>query len=226
MTSKVQIFNQAVSLVGRTEQIQSPTEKSPAAQTCELWYDQARKLVLSAHHWSCATRVSRLALDQTRDFDAEWEDTDPPDPWAYTYSLPSDCLRPRHLSTFDSFIVTSMKSGKRVIATNKSKPILHYTFDETRPDVWEPDLFLAIATTLAAFIALGLTGQRSILQDMVQQAGAIITGAALQQANMDNAVYYTAPPNLVAHGGGLVQQPSDFVYPTAQLIVNGVSYAS
>jgi len=224
MTTQVEIFNQALSLIGKTERVQSPTETSVAAQNCSLWYDQARRLVLSVHPWFCATRVARLALDKARDWDAVWVNTDPPEPWYYSYGLPSDCLRPQYLTTFGRFRPGNMQSGKQVIFTNEYQPVLHYTFDETRPEIWDPDLRQAISTTLAAFISHGMTGERTLTRDLVNQVGMIINQAALAQANTEDEEFYSAPEGLTARAGAYTQLSNNYVYPNAQLVVSGVTY--
>lgn len=226
MTSQVQVFNQALNLIGQSEKVQSPTENSTVAQNCLLWYDQARRLVLSAHPWYCATRVARLALDKQRDWDVAWVNTDPPEPWLYSYGLPSDCLRPQFVGTKEGFTLGSMPSGKQVMFTNTYQPILTYTFDETRPEVWDPDLNQAITATLAAMISQGITGQSALTQKLVNQVGAIIHSAALAQANTENNDWYATPAGLIERGSVFNEQPMQYVYPSANFVVAGVTYAS
>lgn len=84
-SSKVEIWNMALSRIGHSERIADPDEGSTASDLCMLIYDQCLDYVLEDFPWRFAKK--RLALSTVAGT--------PPTAWAYQYAIPADCLRIR-----------------------------------------------------------------------------------------------------------------------------------
>lgn len=89
--SDLTICNKALSMIGGRATIASLAEGSKEAAVCNLWYDDTRLMLLRAAHWSFARKQVLLtelgnAQDQTA-----------PQPWAFLYEYPTDCVKMRYL---------------------------------------------------------------------------------------------------------------------------------
>src|SRR5690606_14811865 len=157
-TDEVGIYNLALSEVGAKSSVASTTEKSRAAELCNMWYQTVVEVVLRAAPWPSATGVKRLALWKERDVTKAWVEGDPDPGWRYVYSTPSDMLRPRYLSTYDHFAI-SLYNDSQAIMTNMKKAILIYTKRQLQVQAWDPQLKMAIVKALAAHIAMPLQGK-------------------------------------------------------------------
>lgn len=83
MTSKLEIFNNALQNLKVNFYLSSPDEDIQQAKDLSLAYDLCREFVLSEHHWTFATK--RKALNR----DAEMPDFG----YQYQYTLPSDYIK-------------------------------------------------------------------------------------------------------------------------------------
>jgi hypothetical protein len=81
-TSEVQICSNALLLLG-DETIASFDENTTRARLCSNLWDTVRDAVLRSHPWNCAMMRVVLAADATA----------PAFDWAYSFTLPADCLR-------------------------------------------------------------------------------------------------------------------------------------
>lgn len=79
------IFNLALGRVGIGQVVQSPTETTVPAKTCNRFYEQARREVLREFPYNFALRAEPLALVADEEFPG----------WGYVYSYPNDCLKIR-----------------------------------------------------------------------------------------------------------------------------------
>src|SRR5690606_39709181 len=86
----VTLYNLALSVAGITSGVDSPSEASPEAEQCRLWFEPVRNLILRAAFWPSVKGVKRLGLLATRDTDQDWTSSDPFPGWLYAYALPSD----------------------------------------------------------------------------------------------------------------------------------------
>lgn len=177
----------ALPLVGQSQAIASITDTGDTgAVACNLYYEVARKAVLSAWWWRFATKRAVLAQlsSVTRDG------------WGYVYNLPADCAFPQYIWAgvreeynpkgqrvpFDiEYESTASDAQKRVLladmAPTTTAPLLVYTFDQSNPAQWPTHFLDAVAWQLAARVAIPL----SIKADKAQLAWSM-SGALINQA--------------------------------------------
>lgn len=214
------LWNQALAALGTESTVAAVNEVSREAEVCNLWYETARDTVFRAAPWSCLSGFSRLATLVVRDDTVDWVSTDPPPGWLYAFALPSDCVRPRHLSSFGTFIL-SMVEDTPIIACNEDVPILHYTRRFDRIDLWDVDLFGAVTFSLAAHIAKGITGNDSDLRNMFAIASDKIGAARANNANINSQPLESIPDWLSARGQAISSPTSRYFYPSAEFTVQG-----
>lgn len=216
---KVTIFNLALSAMGTKTRLSSPTETSVEARECTLWYDPVRQQVLCAAPFQEARANQRLALQATRDENADWLDTDPDPGWLYSYSAPSDMLRPRNLTTYEKFITSTSSNNQKRIVTNVEDVILHYTKDQTNIDLWSPLLQNAVALGLASAVCLKLGGKLDRTQLMAQRANDLLMQARVMESNLDDFQVESIPPWLSARGVDAMMA-SRYFFPYGPLFVS------
>lgn len=200
-TDEVGIYNLALSVVGSTSSVSSPTEASREAEVCNLWYAPTVEKVLHAAQWPSARAVARLALVKERDFDKDWVSDDPEPPWKYAYSYPSDMLRPRFMTNFARF-TTGLRNGSSVILTDFEDAILVYTIRQFNVNLWDAGLKMAIVYALAAHIAMPLSGKLERARLAVGQANTFVMEARQAVANQDNEQLDHIPEWFEARGFG------------------------
>lgn len=220
-TSVVDIYNWALATVGTKARVQSPTEASPEAEQCTLWYETVRNQVLAAAPWASAKSYKRLALSVERDDDEAWVATDPAPGWRYAYAYPSDLLRPRFLTTYLQFEVGVNSLNQRVLYTNQEDAILCYTKRQTRVDLWDDELQAAVATALAAHIAMKLTGNIDRVRLATAQAVDKIIAARAATANSPQMQLEAVPEWIAARGSSLMAPSRPYIYPNAEFYVSG-----
>jgi len=216
-TDEVGIYNLALSEVGAKSSVASVTEKSRAAELCNMWYQTTVETVLRAAPWPSATGIKRLALLKERDTSLEWAAADPDPGWQYAYSAPSDMLRPRYLSTYERFS-SSLYNNSPAIMTNVDKAILVYTKRQLQVGVWDPQLKLAIVQALAAHIAMPLQGKPARAQRAAEAANRMILEARQAAANEDEDQHESMPDWFIARGYGYSTNYQRYVYPFGPLI--------
>jgi hypothetical protein len=197
--NKVEIFNLALSAMGTRNRVSSPTEASTEARECLLWYDVVRRQVLCAAPFQEATGNSRLALQAER-VAPEWTAPDPDPGWRFAYSTPDDMLRPRHLSTYESFIMSTSAINERRIVANTEQAILVYTKDQPNIDMWSPALVGAVTYGLASAVCMKLGGKMDRVQLVAQQANSLLMEARVYEGNVDDYQLESLPPWLAARG--------------------------
>lgn len=195
-SSDLDICNMALSHLGRTATpIQSFSERSTEAALCKRWYDPARREVLEVQDWSFARKRVSLALHADL----------PPDEWAFRYQKPSDCIAIRSFwNPFSNTFVAvspiigvwpgfggdlttaipyeteaSLDGQQTTILTNQESAVIRYTYDATLTQLFPPLFVNALSYYLAAKMALGVTGKKSIRDDMTNDfKGALRSGSA------------------------------------------------
>lgn len=115
MTTKTDIFNRALQSFGsRTTVTDSEiaTNGSNEAIQGNLVYDSLRQQLLRMAPWNCALKTANLVYitstpgtpENTSPATTLWAPGQPPQPWAYEYQYPVDCLRP-------SWIIPATQTG-------------------------------------------------------------------------------------------------------------------
>lgn len=219
-TTEVEIYNMALSALGTFSSLAATTDRRREAEVCRIWYPLCRDRVLRSAPWSGATAFRRLALLATRDDTADWVSTDPAPGWTYAYGVPNDFIWPRSLSAYEQFEM-SMIAGNRVILSNSQSPIMAYTFRQTNVGLWDPELQVAVAYDLAAFISRSLNGSRDDQISMFRLAQEVILPARAAASNLLQRDLESSPDWLQARGGALNSPTVPFIYPSAEYITSG-----
>lgn len=172
MASEVDIYNLALTHLGDSASVSSPTEASTQAAYCRQFYSIARDMVMEGHDWGFATTRTSLALLAANETST----------WLYAYAVPSDCLntiavlpsdagndyntgqtaptpwpdvRPFNTSAYQPqpYALEALQDGTPVIYTNQQNAVLRYTRTITDPGRFPPTLVMALSYQLAALVA-------------------------------------------------------------------------
>lgn len=211
------IYNKALSAIGTKASVAATSEATVEAQTCTLWYETVRDMVIAAAPWTSASATASLALFVTRDTAADWVATDPPPGFLYTYDVPGDMLRPRYLTDYGRFEIGMSSANARRLYTNTENAILTYTKRQASVTNFDVELEMAIVFALAAHICMKLTGKRERTSDMLELANARIIGARLNDANSQELIQDTVAPWHAARGIGL-SSDNRYIFPYGPLI--------
>lgn len=211
------IYNLALSLCQHKARVSSPTESSREADVCSLWYSITRDTVLRAAYWPSTGVYRRLSLLATWDGTTDWDQDDPSPDWTYAYSVPSDMIRPRHLTTYGRFKIDWYRpTGSdpvRAIMTDLEDAVLHYTFRQTTPAEWDDALYMAVVYGLAGHIAMPLTGKTTLANRNFELANVNIREAQAAVANSEEVQVDTTPEWIQARGYGDNGMLTRYYYP-------------
>lgn len=166
-TSVVSICNMALGKIG-AQGITAITEASDNARACNRFYEPVRDELLRRHPWNFA--INRATLAQLADAPAYGYD--------HAYQLPANpyCLRVLELyeerdSGYDFLI-----EGRRLI-TDSDTARIKYIGQVTDPSQFDSTFVEALATRLAAEVAIPVTGESGIAEAMLKLAEMKITEA-------------------------------------------------
>lgn len=166
MTSVVQIYNMALGNIGSKARVDSPSEPSPEAQACTLYYATCRDTVLAAHPWGFSTKVANLALTSEDPLDTKW---------GYEYAYPADCLKMFRLlpevtpSEPVPYVRRVSSDDSKVIWTNLEEAIGEYALAITDTSFFTPEFVWVLSWKLGAAIAMKIRGDANIKQMAEQQ---------------------------------------------------------
>lgn len=182
MTSVVGICNIALSHIGKGT-ISDITEQSEEARQCKLHYYLTRDTMLQGYPWLFARAVAVLA-----EVTNVWEER-----WQYTYTRPSDCLKPRRLilelDLADDIVDVPYSIGDGLIFCDQSPAKLEYTRRFEDPTKFPPLFLDALSWALATKIAMPLTRDQSIRKDAFQISGQTLGAAQVADANEELGSY-------------------------------------
>ncbi len=176
-TSAVDICNGALCKIGVTDYISALDDPGKEAATANLLYAKQRDTLLSTFPWSFAARRVELALvgaeEGTRDG------------WLYVYGMPSDCLAPRMVwqKPTSGIVCASSRSMRedqkwpfdveksavgdgKVLLSDADNAVLLYTCVVEDVSKFSPLFVEALEFSLAAEMALPLTGKASLEERM------------------------------------------------------------
>ncbi len=113
MSTKLEIWNQALSEMGARVAVDTLSDTTPQARQCQVFYDVVRKQLLRSAPWGFARKTAVLdVLGLFTD--------DPPAadyPWLVKYAYPDDCLKMRYILppiTFPLGTAPNVSSGTLV----------------------------------------------------------------------------------------------------------------
>lgn len=184
MTSRADIANRALSIVGSTNYVQdmyAEKDRSKSAAVCALHFDAALEATMRAFDWPFATRYADLAKVAEQ----------PTSEWAYSYRVPSDCVKARRILTgrrphADYTRVPWTLGGDeagRLIYTDEEQPVLEYTVRITDINALDALAAEALAAQLAVKISLPLARVPGVRQDAMDLFMLAISEAEAVAAN-------------------------------------------
>lgn len=221
--STLSLFNTAISLARGKGRLTTLTPSSPnrELEECQLWADLVLDTVQSAAFWESGRSTASLSLLSSRDASAAWADGDPEYDLLYSYALPSGCLRPRFLSTYEPFTISFRADlNRQVLNTNQTTAVLTYSVRNDNPAHWSPSQFLATSHGLAAYIVGPLTGQTQLQDYHFTLANRRLLEAQSQIANGESFQIESVPPALAARGYTDDLARRRFYYPFGALFGN------
>lgn len=183
MASVINICNIALARIGNSRTINSITERTKEAYTCNLFYEAMRDAVLADNDWNFA--MSRVVLADLGD---------PAPGWLFRYQYPTDCARisailpkwfsgtPGALRDKPIFEVGSNEDGTaRVIHTNESQATLLYVRNITDPMMFDALFADALSWRLAAEIAMPVSSNAGLGQQAMANYQQVLS-AAMQRS--------------------------------------------
>jgi hypothetical protein len=136
MSSKTEMANLAISHLGQGKEIANiDTEKSSEAATMRRYQPVVIEMFLKNFPYSFCNVIETLNLVES----------DPNDEWAYSYRLPTDCLKPIRIL-----------SGLRNDTRQSRVP---YKIGKDDPSKYPIDVFLAMSYLLAGMAAPRICGE-------------------------------------------------------------------
>jgi len=155
MSSKMQIWNMAISHLGISKEIASETEQTAEAKACRRFYETTLKNVLKDHSWPFASKIATLNLISTS----------PNTEWAYSYRYPTDCLFFRRILSGNRNDTPATKvpyaisqdASATVIFTDATNAVAEYTRNVSDESFFSSDFETAVSYRLAYYIAPRLT---------------------------------------------------------------------
>lgn len=181
--SQVQIAKLALSHIGDRYDITDLDEASPEAEQVNLVFENVRDALLREHPWKFSLRyVSPSNLIGT-----------PPAGWTYMFTYPSDALRVwRIVNPLDPvgdrldpvpFTVARNADDVKVLLSNIEEPEFEYTKTVTNTFEFDAHFDMALSWKIAEHIAMPLTGDQSIKNQMAMEAQRYVGRAKMEDGN-------------------------------------------
>nr|BDT27297.1 phage protein [Bacteriovorax sp. HI3] len=161
MASKVDICNEALSILGQKE-IVSLSDESVEAYACNRHIDTVIKVILAGHPWNCVSE----------DFNLNRLSDSPVSEYKYYYQLPTGYLRLNSVSPEQEYKI----QGKKLLSNAESVQINCVVFNDNT-DIYTPELSSGIAHALAARLAYPMTSSVSMAERVQGLADDLISMA-------------------------------------------------
>lgn len=181
----VLVCNMALDRCGVGQHIDSLSDTSHLARSCNQWYAIARDRVLSAFQWPFTQTQTTLGLVEE----------EPNDEWAYSYRYPVACVVARRIvsgfkpeSTPVAFELGQDATG-RLIFTDQADAVLEMTASFDDPGEW-PD---ALADAVSALLASEIARPLRVPSAKAQEALALYDRALLRAQGIANQERRLAP---------------------------------
>lgn len=167
--SAVDVCNSALQKCGQTR-IMSLTDDTPKARACSLAFDSNRRAELRKRNWSFSIKRATLGPDATS----------PVFGYAYSFQLPSDCLRV--ILPDDQNLDWAIEG--RTILTNYGNGVLYlrYVSDITDVTLWDSTFYDVFACSLALDLVEQLTNSPAKKQVLEQEYNEALADAAKANA--------------------------------------------
>jgi hypothetical protein len=182
--SKLDLANMALGHIRQREML-SLTERSPAAREVARFYDTALAAALRSFDWPFARAIAttpQVMVSANVALSAPG--------WCRAYEMPTGCLALREISRErrNSLRVpyeVMRYGGRSVIFTNAVAPTFRFTVAVDDVPDYSPDFVSAFTYTLAAELAMPLTGKVSLVDAMRKLAAQVVDRAETAASNED-----------------------------------------
>ena len=165
MTTKTDIANQALSLIG-ADSITSFEEQTSTARRMKTVYDTSRKALLRLHPFQCATkRIKLTPLLVCPEFG-----------YAYQYQLPDDLIRIINTNTEDYVLETDK------LLSNSNTLNLVYVFDNKNEETYDTLFVECLVLYIASKITKATTGNQGNADSLYMQCQELLKQAKAIQA--------------------------------------------
>lgn len=215
--SIISIYNRALLAVAARGSVQSLTENTAESTACNTLFAPTFEALARTAYWNVLKKQVTLTLLEaaagTPENPLGTTLPLPPQPWLYSYALPSDCLDVRYLiPTFlstptgiplsaaytlsgaavgnqvkipfsVSYDVDSSGNPITVILTNLTQAQLIYTVNQPNPVVWDSLFQAAMVASLAAYLVPALTLNFALMDRCIKQAENAIMQARVADGN-------------------------------------------
>ncbi len=165
MTTKTDIANQALSLIG-ADSITSFEENTSTARRMRTVYDSSRKALLRLHPFQCSTK--RIKLNPIS--------TQPEFGYSYQFQLPDDLIRIINANKEDYVVETDR------LLSDQSELNLVYVFDNKNEETYDSLFIECLILYLASKITKAVTGSQGTADSYYMQCQELIKQAKAVQA--------------------------------------------
>lgn len=189
MTTKLDVFNQALSQVNR-DRVYSLTEESIAADICNLYYEQSRRILISDGEWQSHTNfgVLSLVLENTTTYKNNFQ---------YIFGYPTDILKLLDIINLEEESIKfsiQYRLSQKIILTNEKKSFYKYIQDVEDLSIMSENMINALSWKLSSMIAIPLLGEtngRAVRNDCMNAYQMYLNDAWVQsRAERPKAVNY------------------------------------
>jgi hypothetical protein len=174
-TSKVQIWNAALSHIQHKALIRDPDERTVEASYCNTFYPFALEVTLERYDWNFARRREQGA-QVTNDLNH----------WMFAYAKPSGCVAMRAVllpESTNDYNEQSFGVEGDTIYTNVEEAVLKFTGLVTDTSKFSPMFAMSLSYDLAALLAGPIPRDPRLKQTMLNAAAGYVNMAAASDAN-------------------------------------------
>jgi len=185
--SETDLLNDALGQIGAAR-VTAIDDGSINANHCQTFYPPLRDGALRAAKWNFTLKRVELAQDATG---PEFE-------FAYSYTLPTDCLRVWEYyganpstTTIPTALVQSVAPWKiegRKLVTNDAEVKILYGARLTNPDVWDALFYQYLTTHLASKLASAIPKDERKANSLLDQAIRVLLPMALASDGQEGSV--------------------------------------
>jgi hypothetical protein len=186
--NQVGIYNMALGQCGVSRFINSVTDQTSEARTCNIFWENVRDQVLARIDWLFARRSAILELTTLTS-----------NAWKYVYAYPSDCLAAREVVSGQDFflkryqhdvtfeIAENEVGGGLVVLTNERDAVLVYTARVITYSLWSPSFVNCLSLLLGSKIAGPLSSNPKYANQLGSAYEAALQDAAASSLNEQHA---------------------------------------
>jgi len=170
MTSKTDICNGALSLIGQEFITDFDTDISEEGDQCRVLYERSRRVLLTRQPWRFAQKTVALTQDVVAVNSL----------YTYSFQIPSDFLS-MTFTDLDDMGEPYVIEGQKLL-TNFSAVILTYTHDAVQEGLYSPGFYRTFEYLLASRMAYPLTKDKALAKEMLSTYEVVFA----EEANVDS----------------------------------------